>query len=700
MRWLLPEERLTVGADGALVCLFRDPHAHGEAIPALHALTAHTEPASPILVLGLPDGQGVETAGEVNALAGPPQSTASIAAAMGGAADLVLVSAASRAPANWLPRLRAAALSGDTVATATPLTSAGSAATVPAHGRPDPDGVVSAVTRRSYPRVQIGGPDCLYVRRRTIELIGGLPTGAATLRELTAALCAAAAAAGLVNVVADDLYVTVDRDADASDAPPDDIAAMAALDREDESSPLARARSLSDAALGGLGVTIDARSLTSAVGGTQRYTLELLVALARHTDATVRAVVAHDLAADARDALADATVELIDYEQAAAGVAPTHVVHRPQQVFSADDLNLLRRLGRRLVVTHQDLIAFHNPTYHPSADAWEQYRRVTRNALTVADRVVVFSDHSRSEVFAEDLVPAERCDVIGAALARRPSPVAAAAPEGAPQGRDFILCLGADYRHKNRPFALRLVRELRERHGWAGVLVLAGGHVPHGSSRAEERELLAGDPSLAEAVVDLGRVDDAGRAWLMARARAVAVPSVVEGFGLVPLETAEAGVPCVFAAQTSLSEVVAPVLATLTPWDPVRSAAAVLPLLSDGPMRDEHIAALRADAQRWSWEDLARRLFAAYETALRSPYRAAAAHAWQELERERYLASLHDEYQNLLGHIAGRVALASDEGFLTAREQQGLLRVGARPRLARAVLSPLSLLGSIRRSRH
>ncbi|MFZ1994039.1 MAG: glycosyltransferase [Solirubrobacteraceae bacterium] len=697
VRWLLPEERLTVGADGALICLLYEPDVRQDPGPALHALTAHTEPTSPILVLGLPDDQAVETAGDVSALAGPVQSTVSIAAAISAPADLVLVSAASRVPANWLPRLRAAALSGDTVAAATPLTSAGGVATVAAHGRPDPDGVVSAVTMRAYPRLQIGGPDCVYVRRRTIELIGGLPEGAATLRELTASLCASAAAAGLVNVVADDVYVTVNRD--RNDTPPVDVARLAALDRGDESSPLARARSLSDAALGGLGVTIDARSLTSAVGGTQRYTLELLLALARHTDAMVRAVVAHDLAADARDALTEAKVELIDYEQAAAGVAPTHVVHRPQQVFSADDLNLLRLLGRRLVVTHQDLIAFHNPTYHPGPDAWEQYRRVTRNALAVADRVVVFSDHSRSEVLAEDLVAAERCDVVGAALAPRPGPAIAAAPEGAPAGREFILCLGADYRHKNRPFALRLVRELRERHGWAGVLVLAGGHVPHGSSAVQERELLVGDPALAEAVVDLGAVDDAGRAWLMAQARAVLVPSVVEGFGLVPLEASEAGLPCLFAAQTSLSEVVAPALATLTPWDPVRSAAAVLPLLSDGAARDEHIAAMRSGARRWSWEDLARRLCATYESALRTPYRAAAAHAWQELERERYLASLHAEYQDLLGHIRGRIALASDEGFLTAHEQQGLLRVGARPRLARAVLSPLSLLGSIRAPR-
>jgi glycosyltransferase involved in cell wall biosynthesis len=701
VRWLLPEERLTVGTEGALVCLFHDPDVGDDTIAALDALIAHTDSASSIVVLGLPSGRDIDAAGDVSALTGPPGHAVALAAAMAAPADVVFISTACRVPPNWLPRLRAAALSGDTVATSTPLTSAGGAATVAAHGQPDPDGVVAAAAIRSYPRVQIGGPDCLYVRRRTIDLIGGLPTvgmDAGGLGGLAAGLCAAATAAGLVNVVDDDLYVTAAPAGKAGDSLPADIARMAAVDRNDESGRLVRTRVLSDAALGGLTITIDARSLTSAVGGTQRYTLELLLALAGHTDAAVRAVIAQDLAAEAREALTEARVELVAYEKAAAGVAASHVVHRPQQVFSAEDLNLLRLLGRRLVVTHQDLIAFHNPTYHRDADTWEQYRRVTRNALSVADRVVLFSEHSRSEVLADDLVPADRCDVIGAALAPRPAP-AAALPPGAPVGREFILCLGADYRHKNRLFALRLVRELRARHGWVGVLVLAGGHVPHGSSVAEERELMASDPSFLDAVVDLGAVDEAGRAWLMGHARAVAVPSVVEGFGLVPLEAAEAGLPCLFAAQTSLGEVVSPSLATFTPWDPVRSAAAVMPLLGDGAARDRHVAALRAGAEAWSWEGLAGQLIGTYESALRAPYRAASTDAWQALERERHLAAVDGMHQELLGHVSGRIALASDEGFLTAREQQGLLRVGARPRLARAVLSPLSLLGSIRAPR-
>jgi hypothetical protein len=85
------------------------------------------------------------------------------------------------------------------------------------------------------------------------------------------------------------------------------------------------------------------------------------------------------------------------------------------------------------------------------------------------------------------------------------------------------------------------------------------------------------------------------------------------------------------------------------------------------------------------------------------PYRAGAARAWQELERERYLVEVDEArkqvaraHEDLLGHLDGRIALASDQGFLTAREQQGLLRVGSRPALARVALWPFGVLGALR----
>ena len=559
VRWLRPEQRLYAGSAEVAILLVGDqraPTASGEVVGDLEA---HTPAAVPLLALDLAD------------------AAAATAAVPG--ADVVLLHASCRVPAGWLQRLRDAALSDDAIGTATPLSSWW----VPQPGTPggEPDVAVEATSARARPRLQIGGPDCLYVRRQALSLIDAPPRDAADIPRLVAAICHAVIAAGLVNVLADDVYI----DGSPPDTPAEPDAALDALravDRDDERGPLQRAVALGSAAIGGLTVTVDARSLNSAFGGTQRYTLELIEALARYTDANVRAVVPADLAPAAQAILRDTPgVQIVTYEQAVAGVPESHVVHRPQQVFGIGDLNLLRLLGRRLVVTHQDLIAYHNPAYHADADGWEQYRRITRIALAVADRVVLFSDHARRDVLAEDLVGAERCDIVGVAVAERPGP-APWPPGGVARDRDFILCLGADYRHKNRVFALRIAQALRAQHGWEGQLVLAGAHVPHGSSAEDERRVLAAHSELADGVVDTGGVDEAERRWLLAHARAVLVPSVVEGFGLVPLEAAQAGVPCLFAATTSLGEVVSPELATLVPWEPAPSAARIFPLLVDG----------------------------------------------------------------------------------------------------------------------
>ncbi len=397
-----------------------------------------------------------------------------------------------------------------------------------------------------------------------------------------------------------------------------------------------------------------------------------------------------DLSQRAGDALAGGDVpdvELLSYEQALEGRPLTDVVHRPQQVFTPDDLALLRLVGERVVIGQQDLVAYHNHSYHPDIDSWRAYRRTTRLALAGADQVVFFSEHARRDVLAEDLLPEGRSHVVGIgadALEVPGSP--GRPPEGLPVGEPFLLCLGADYAHKNRPFAIELLGALRQL-GWSGKLVLAGAHVPHGSSREREQKLLSEAPELAAYVLDLGPAGEPDRIWLYAHARALLYPTLYEGFGLLPLEAARAGLPCLFAPQASLSEI-AGGAATLVPWDAHASASAVLPLLSDGPARDSHIARLRS-LPIPGWSEVARQLVAVYEHALAGQPSEAAPRAWQELDRENYigvrldqdisrLKQIAQEHQDAHHSLEARVStglpLIDNDGLLSRAQQRGLMR--------------------------
>jgi hypothetical protein len=102
-------------------------------------------------------------------------------------------------------------------------------------------------------------------------------------------------------------------------------------------------------------------------------------------------------------------------------------------------------------------------------------------------------------------------------------------------------------------------------------------------------------------------------------------PTVYEGFGLVPFEAADHGVPCAWAAGTSLSEILPDTAAELEPWDPVTSAERVLALLRDDQARERNIAAIRGAAPERTWDTTAAQLLDVYNATCDKPISAAGA---------------------------------------------------------------------------
>jgi glycosyltransferase involved in cell wall biosynthesis len=688
------------------------------ALATVRSIVGHSDAATPVIIAGSPAALGrvaeglAPEAGEATLLGLALDCEAQVEAVNAAArvsfpSDVVVVAPGVQLSASWLECLGAAAASDSTVASATPLCASGSL-----EGFADAALHIRERSQRLYPRIATVGPACAYIRRPALELTGPLEESL-PLGEALAQLGLQSLALGMVHVAADDVLV---------EGPPVDGVVLGEPSvspgqlegpvqetiAHDEHGVLRRAVNCARAALGPLSVTIDGRALVSAVGGTQTYIIELVLALARRPEATVRVLVPPDLSERAAAAFrAASAVELLPYEQAVAGPPLTDVVHRPQQVFTPDDLALLRLVGERVVVGQQDLIAYHNHSYHPDIDSWRGYRRTTRLALAGADQVVFFSEHARRDALGEDLLPAGRTHVVGIAaeaLESRGSP--GGPPAGLPADAPFLLCLGADYAHKNRPFAIELLDALREL-GWLGRLVLAGAHVPHGSSREHEQRLLRQSPDLAGLVLDLGQVDEPCKRWLYGHARALVYPTMYEGFGLLPLEAAQAGLPCLFAPQASLAEIAGDA-ATVIAWDARASAAATLPLLSDGPARADHLTRLSA-LPIPTWDEVAQGLIAIYQQAISAPPSEAAPRIWQELDRERYMVSLDrdidnlkqvaGEYQEAYHALEGRVStglpLIDDGGLLSPAQQRGLMRLAARRGLGPAVLAPLGLLGRL-----
>lgn len=533
-------------------------------------------------------------------------------------ADVCVIAGGCVVTAGWLDGLRASADSDPRIGIVSPL---GAAADSGLESR------AAALAAAGPPRhadAPIPSVSCVLIRRAALELAGPLDRSLALPPALVdfAQRCLAH---GLRHVLADD--VLVGSTADHADARADETLArrypylrpwteeLAAA--PDHPPAVARRRE------GPTSVTVDGRCLSVSVTGTAVATLDLVDGLRRHAELPVRVLVLDGLDAAIRHRLTGLGVELL-LESEAQAADPTDISHRPYQLGAPEDLLLLRRLGRRMIVTQLDTIAYRTPAYFDTGEDWWDYRALTDAALVGADEVVFLSPHAAADADALGLVQEDRSTVIPLAVSPGAPPDECLGEDDDPPApslgdRPYLLCLGADFVHKNRRFALRLLEALVSAERFDGTLVLGGPHVSAGSSAQEEAAYLATRPQLAERVVDLGAVTEIQKRRLLSGAAAVVYPTTFEGFGLIPFEAAAVGVPSLFAWATSLRDLFPEELALLVPWDAEASARAVTPVLIPGEARDRQVQGVLAAGAALTHADYARRHTELYERALSRP---------------------------------------------------------------------------------
>lgn len=613
MRIVRVEQEATLGARRGepVVCVPVSAHT-ANVEKTLASLSRHTAADVRIVVCGsagLDRMPGVSGGHTVNSLTLIATESLSQAFAVSAPADVVVVTPGCVVAEGWLDGLHDAAFSETTAATASALPSGELDSAM--NEITEFDRAAAAVRKdspRIRPRMNSPYAACSYIRRSALELVDVSEVEDVANTHERNGFAQRCLEGGLCHVLADDVLVLDPGGSSRATELP---------------APWARAIGAARRGLEGLSVIVDARIDAARTPGTQLHVMELIAAIARTGKARVTAVVASGTEPSARAVLEGlpgvriSTAEHVSMRRA-------DVVHRPFQVSTPADLAALAGWADRLIITNQDLISYRNPSYFASAQAWETYRQATRAALAAADRVVFFASHVRDDAVAEDLVEPHRASVVHIGVDHRIGsserlPVAPRRARQIPPDVEMLLCLGTDFRHKNRVFALRTAEELQRRHGWAGSLVLAGPHVALGSSAGEERALLAGNPMLADAVLDLGSVSEAEKAWLVDRAAVVIYPSVYEGFGLVPFEAASRHVPCLWAKDTSLREILPETAAGIVPWDVAATAEVAIQLMRDPEARSRNIQAVRNAAESLTWQETAERLVDVYRATCDQP---------------------------------------------------------------------------------
>ena len=122
--------------------------------------------------------------------------------------------------------------------------------------------------------------------------------------------------------------------------------------------------------------------------------------------------------------------------------------------------------------------------------------------------------------------------------------------------------------------------------------------------------------SLSDRVIVTGFVPDSDLAPIYSHATMFVYPSLLEGFGLPPLEAMQCGVPVITSDTSSLPEVVEDAGIKVPPQDADALCQAMAKLFQDSDLRQQLAMRSRERAALFSWTRCAAETIAAYRSAL------------------------------------------------------------------------------------
>ncbi len=270
---------------------------------------------------------------------------------------------------------------------------------------------------------------------------------------------------------------------------------------------------------------------------------------------------------------------------------------------------------KRVVVTLHDTLALVHPELvFPNGRGRLAWKAKEHASVAWSDRIVTVSQAAKRDLISWFRLAEDRVHVVG----EGPDPAFSPQPGiegievlrryGIDPGRRFWLYVGGLSPHKN---LLRLIEAFAQLGEERLVLVGDFGDVFH----THVPDLLAAVDRhcLGDRVRFTGFVPDADLAYIYTRAFALVQPSLMEGFGLPPVEAMACGTPIASSTAGSLTEVVGEAGVFFEPTD-VAAIIATLTRLRDEPGLRDRLASIALDrSARFTWESAARSLLDCFD---------------------------------------------------------------------------------------